>query len=102
MLPVFTTTQVQNGISTAGDLMLDLSEYAKKKDTDKLSPKIELMESDIAEVSTKITALTDSLKEYIAKTDAILKNHYDALLLLCQQHEMVDKNTEDGNNITPA
>ena len=85
MLPIFTTTQVQNGTSSAaGDLMLDLSEYVKKKD-----PKIELMESSIAEVNTKITALTDSLNEYIAKTDAILKNHYDALLLLCKQQDLI-------------
>ena len=31
MLPVFTTTQVKDGIDS-GDLMLDLSDYIKKKD----------------------------------------------------------------------
>ena len=31
MLPIFTTTQVKDGIDS-GDLMIDLSEYIKKKD----------------------------------------------------------------------
>ena len=43
---------------------------------------------------------TDILAK-INNMDAILKNHYDALLLLCQKHGMVDSNTTDGNNITP-
>ena len=51
--------------------------------------------TDIRTVNTKID-------EYIAKTDAILKNHYDALLLLCQKHGMVDSNTNDGDKVTPT
>ena len=38
MLPIFTTTQVKDGIDT-GDLMLDLSDYMKKKDAEKLATK---------------------------------------------------------------
>ena len=41
------------------------------------------------------------INNYIAKTDAVLKNHYDALLILCQKHGMVDKNNNDEPNITP-
>ena len=41
------------------------------------------------------------INNYIAKTDAVLKNHYDALLILCQKHGMVDKNNDDEPNITP-
>ena len=43
----------------------------------------------------------DTFVEYIAKTDAVLKNHYDALIELCEKHGMVDSNTNDGSNITP-
>ena len=50
----------------------------------------------------KINALTASLNEYITKTDAILKNHYDALIELCEKHGMIDSNTSDGDQITPA
>ena len=37
----------------------------------------------------------------INELENILKNHYDALLVLCQKHGMVDSNTSDGSNITP-
>ena len=37
----------------------------------------------------------------IKEIEAILKNHYDALLMLCQKHGMVDNNTSDGDKITP-
>ena len=50
----------------------------------------------------KINALTASLNEYITKTDAILKNHYDALIELCDKHGMIDSKDDDGSNITPA
>ena len=57
---------------------------------------------DITSNTTKITGLQAAVNEYIAKTDAVLKNHYDALLLLCQKHGMVDSNDSDGTNITPT
>ena len=57
---------------------------------------------DIVSNQAKITAVQASLNEYIAKTDAILKNHYDALIELCEQHHMIDSNTGDGSVITPS
>ena len=57
--------------------------------------------SSINENTRRINIAQQTINDYIAKTDAIIKNHYDALLILCQKHGMVDKNTEDGNNITP-
>ena len=56
---------------------------------------------DIATNTTKITGLQAAVNEYIAKTDAILKNHYDALLLLCQKHGMVDADGDGASNISP-
>ena len=57
--------------------------------------------AEIAENGTKITNVEDIINEYIAKTDAVLKNHYDALLLLCEKHGMVDGDGDAGNNISP-
>ena len=202
MLPVFTTTQVKDGIDS-GDLMLDLSDYMKKKDaatktdinalTAALAGKLDAtpqhkhqiddvnqlqnaldgkldkgeryshsmilsdvekiayieapevgslklgdytyyvdsasgdlmiergdvligsyaaaagkwsMETDVSERitenGTKINTIQSALNEYVAKTDAVLKNHYDAILLLCQKHGMVDGDGDEGNNITPT
>ena len=56
---------------------------------------------DIVSNTTKITGLQAVVNEYIAKTDAVLKNHYEALLLLCQKHGMVDGDGDAGNKITP-
>ena len=56
---------------------------------------------DIASNLTKITGLMATMNDYIAKTDAVLKNHYDALLLLCQKHGMVDSDGADGDRVTP-
>ena len=57
--------------------------------------------TDISSNRTKINAFESALNEYIAKTDAVLKNHYDAILLLCQKHGMIDGDGDEGNNITP-
>ena len=56
---------------------------------------------DIAANLTKITGLMATMNEYIAKTDAVMKNHYDALLLLCQKHGMVDSDGTDGDKVSP-
>ena len=56
---------------------------------------------DIASNLAKITAVQASLNEYITKTDAVLKNHYDVLMMLCEKHGMVDSNTGDGSNVSP-
>jgi hypothetical protein len=58
-------------------------------------------ETDTSGVETKINAFENTLNNYIAKTDAVLKNHYDAILLLCQKHGMIDSNENDEENITP-
>ena len=57
---------------------------------------------NIVAADAKINAVQASLDEYIAKTDAVLKNHYDALMLLLEKHDMVDSNTGDGSNVSPA
>ena len=57
--------------------------------------------TDISTNATKITSVEAIIDSYIAKTDAVLKNHYDALLLLCQKHGMVDGDGDAGNNISP-
>ena len=188
MLPVFTTTQVKDGIDS-GDLMLDLSDYMKKKDaatktdinalTAALANKLDatpqhkhqiddikqlqnaldgkldkgeryshsMILSDVEKIAyieapevgslklgdytfyvdsasgdlmiTRSSVLIGSyaaaagrwntdakieaaLNEYIAKTDAVLKNHYDAILLLCQKHGMVDGDTNDGDKVSPV
>ena len=59
-------------------------------------------ETDNSAVETKITSVEGIINQYIAKTDAVLKNHYDAILLLCQKHGMVDgEAAPEGNNISP-
>ena len=37
----------------------------------------------------------------ITEMENILKNHYDALMVLCEKHGMVDSNTGDGSNVSP-
>ena len=38
----------------------------------------------------------------ITEMETILKNHYDALMVLCEKHGMIDSNTGDGSNVTPT
>ena len=59
-------------------------------------------ETDTSAVETKITNVESIINQYIAKTDAVLKNHYEAILLLCQKHGMIDGDGDAGNNITPT
>ena len=51
--------------------------------------------------TTKINNIETLINKYIAETDAVLKNHYEAILLLCEKHRMVDSNTNDTPNLTP-
>ena len=51
--------------------------------------------------NSAVESVDAKINEYIAKTDAVLKNHYDALLLLCEKHGMVDGDGDAGNNISP-
>ena len=57
--------------------------------------------TDISTNETKINSVESIVNTYIAKTDAILKNHYDALLMLCQKHGMVDGDGDGASNISP-
>ena len=57
--------------------------------------------TDIAANNSKITTVETLINDYIAKTDAVLKNHYDALLELCQKHGMIDGTENDGSKISP-
>ena len=57
--------------------------------------------NDITSNNTKINTVESIINEYISKTDAVLKNHYDALIILCQKHGMVDSNGNDGSSISP-
>ena len=59
-------------------------------------------ETDTSEMETKINSVEDIINQYVAKTDAVLKNHYDAILLLCQKHGMVDGDGDGASNITPT
>ena len=81
---------------------------------------------DITAESARITAVQDALNNHthesidndltvngnvivkgtnilskITEMETILKNHYDALMVLCEKHGMVDSNTGDGSNVTP-
>ena len=79
----------------SGDLMITLNELligSYSKAAGKWS-----FESD----NSAIDAVDAKINEYITKTDAVLKNHYDALLLLCEKHGMVDGDGDAGNNISP-
>ena len=79
----------------SGDLMITLNDLligSYSKAAGKWS-----WESD----NSAVNAVDAKINEYIAKTDAILKNHYDALLLLCEKHGMIDGDGDAGNNITP-
>ena len=82
MLPLFTTTQVKDGITT-GDFMLDLSDYMKKKDAEKLATKESVQElssvvankldatpqhkhhiEDIKELATALNSKYDKSEKY--------------------------------------
>ena len=58
--------------------------------------------TDIETNATKITSVESIINQYITKTESVLKKHYDALVLLCEKHGMVDGDGDGGNNITPA
>jgi hypothetical protein len=51
--------------------------------------------------TSKLTVGNLNITTKINDIENILKNHYQALLTLCQEHGMVDSNTSDGNKITP-
>ena len=85
MLPVFTTQQVKDGVDT-GDLLIDLSDYMKKKDA---ATKIEL-ESLTAIVAGKLDAtpqhkhdisnIKDLREELDSKYDTSKQYSYNVIL----------------------
>ena len=86
-------------IDSSGDLVIMLNDSVIGSYS-KINAKWSF-ETDTSGVETKINAFENTLNNYIAKTDAVLKNHYDAILLLCQKHGMIDSNENDEENITP-
>ena len=51
--------------------------------------------------STHTETHVTNIKTKINEIETILKNHYDALMLLLEKHDMVDTNNSDGSNVTP-
>ena len=43
-----------------------------------------------------------NLKSFITETNAVLKNHYDALCILAEKLGLKDDNSDDGSKITPG
>ena len=96
-------------VDTNGDLMITLNDvligsysnvsgkWSFETDiTDEIRANISQLRDDTSTIDAKINSVEVSMAEYIAKTDAILKNHYDALLLLCEKHGMVGDESPDG------
>ena len=48
-----------------------------------------------------LTVKGTNILSKITEMETILKNHYDALMVLCEKHGMVDSNTGDGSNVSP-
>ena len=70
-----------------------------------LEQRISKNTNDISSLSSNVNSLNNvcnSTLSKITEIENILKNHYDALLILCQKHGMVDSNTGDGSNVTPS
>lgn len=51
--------------------------------------------------STKLLVQNVDILAKINELETILQNHYQALKILCEKHEMIDSNANDGSNITP-
>ena len=81
-------------------LMSEISSHDSR--VQELETQVAEMNTKIASVQAQLSEVNTSLVNYMLKTDAVLQNHYDALLMLCQKHELIDNNTTDGSNITPA
>ena len=81
-------------IDSSGDLVIMLNDSVIGSYS-KMNAKWSF-ETDTSGVETKINAFENTLNNYIAKTDAVLKNHYDVILLLCQKHGMIDG--DEGNS----
>ena len=49
-----------------------------------------------ARTETKII----DIKTKINEIEAVLQNHYQALILLLEKHDLVDSNVNDGSNVS--
>ena len=90
---------------TNGDLMIVSDEllighYSKSGHNWQFSGLTDTLESVVNNHATK-----DHVhEEYAAKIneiEAVLQNHYQALILLLEKHELVDTNPDDGTNVSP-
>ena len=53
-------------------------------------------------MNNNLTVSGTNILTKISEIETILKNHYDAILLLCQKHGMIDGDGDEGNNISPT
>ena len=58
------------------------------------------MDSDLIVRNENVMAKIAALQTKITEMEAVLQNHYQALVLLLEKHEMIDMDTSDGANIT--
>ena len=56
---------------------------------------------NITDINTNAAAIA-TMQTKITQMEAILQNHYQALMLLLEKHDMIDADTNDGANITPV
>ena len=90
-------SSISNVLTEMRGLITDNSVGIVNNDT-----KITAVVAKVSAIETNMSQLSAQLNEYITKTDAIMKNHYEALRLLCEEHGMIDSNAEDGDKITPG
>ena len=93
----------------SGDLMITLNDvliasysiaagkWSFETDTTEIEEQLAAQATKINDLETTI----EDLNNYISKTDAVLKNHYDAILLLCEKHGMIDGDGDGASNISP-
>lgn len=112
-----THTTIDNGLTINGTLIVSGIDILNEIDRiqtvfEEQARTISLAERMISEQqttlssqATKITSLESDnayLLSKIPEMEAVLQNHYQALMLMLRQHDMVDTDDTDGSNITPA
>lgn len=53
-------------------------------------------------VPTPINEVVNAMQTKITQLEAIIENHYQALRILCEKHQMIDSDETDGALITPS
>ena len=51
-------------------------------------------------ITTVVKENKSNVDAKIKELETVLKNHYDALILLLEKHDMVDTDTSDGSNVS--